>query len=231
MGRRRAQATGPNRLHANVIACCTRPACSGWTHKGRQRWCACRTCYHPACRHTSLSPANPASLSPNSSPFSLRSTERSPGSHASESRVATNANLKAAASGNGSFSCGPSGGHTMIDVIASTTDGGLSWTPDPLPTDVAQPMSPTSRARRNISVGRQEPRPCRSMWEVSPTGACCWERPMAVRPGREWPSAPERRAELLRAVLLQHGIDRLPFCGGACRPRVRGTERAERSHV
>ncbi len=52
-----------------------------------------------------------------------------------ESAAATNENQKAT---NG-FSCSPSG-QTLISDIASTTDGGLSWTPDPLPADVPQPQ-------------------------------------------------------------------------------------------
>jgi photosystem II stability/assembly factor-like uncharacterized protein len=52
-----------------------------------------------------------------------------------ESAAATNANQKVT---NG-FSCNPSG-ETLVSDIASTTDGGLSWTPDPLPADVPQPQ-------------------------------------------------------------------------------------------
>ena len=52
-----------------------------------------------------------------------------------ESAAAANANQKVT---NG-FSCNPSG-QTLIADIASTTDGGLSWTPDPLPADVPQPQ-------------------------------------------------------------------------------------------
>jgi photosystem II stability/assembly factor-like uncharacterized protein len=37
------------------------------------------------------------------------------------------------------FSCNPSG-QTLVGDIASTTDGGLSWTPDPLPGDVPEPQ-------------------------------------------------------------------------------------------
>jgi hypothetical protein len=56
-----------------------------------------------------------------------------------ESEVATNANLKSAQSGVGGFSCNPNG-TSLISDIASTVDGGRSWTPDPLPTDVPEPM-------------------------------------------------------------------------------------------
>ena len=52
-----------------------------------------------------------------------------------ESAAATNANQKVS---NG-FSCNPSG-HTLVGDIASTTDGGLSWTPNPLPANVPQPQ-------------------------------------------------------------------------------------------
>jgi hypothetical protein len=58
-----------------------------------------------------------------------------------ESEAATNANLKRAASGSG-FSCGDSSNPsvpTLIDDIASTTDGGLTWVPDELPTSVPEP--------------------------------------------------------------------------------------------
>ena len=59
-----------------------------------------------------------------------------------ESETATNANRKQAGSGNG-FSCGdpanPTGQPTLIDDIASTTDGGLTWVPDALPTSVPEP--------------------------------------------------------------------------------------------
>ena len=52
-----------------------------------------------------------------------------------ESAAASSANQKVT---NG-FSCNPSG-QLLIGDIASTTDGGLSWTPDPLPADVPQPQ-------------------------------------------------------------------------------------------
>lgn len=55
-----------------------------------------------------------------------------------ESRAASAANLNSVASGGG-FSCS-SNGTTLIGDIASTIDGGRSWTPDPLPADVPQPM-------------------------------------------------------------------------------------------
>jgi hypothetical protein len=56
-----------------------------------------------------------------------------------ESRIATNANLNAAEAANGIYSCG-SNGQSLVGDIASTTDGGLSWSPDPLPSDVPEPM-------------------------------------------------------------------------------------------
>ena len=56
-----------------------------------------------------------------------------------ESRIATNADLKGAESGKGGFSCSPNG-QSLVGDIASTTDGGLSWSPDPLPPDVPEPM-------------------------------------------------------------------------------------------
>ncbi len=56
-----------------------------------------------------------------------------------ESLAASNENLKGAGSGGG-FSCGPVGQPTYIGAIASTQDGGLSWTPDPLPAAVPQPI-------------------------------------------------------------------------------------------
>jgi photosystem II stability/assembly factor-like uncharacterized protein len=52
-----------------------------------------------------------------------------------ESAAATSANQKVT---NG-FSCNSSG-MLLVGDIASTTDGGLSWTPDPLPADVPQPQ-------------------------------------------------------------------------------------------
>ena len=55
-----------------------------------------------------------------------------------ESRMATKAALKEAESGKG-FSCNPNG-QSLVGDIASTADGGLSWTPDPLPADVPSPM-------------------------------------------------------------------------------------------
>jgi hypothetical protein len=56
-----------------------------------------------------------------------------------ESEIATAAALKAAASPNAGFSCNGDG-QTLVSDIASTTDGGASWTPDPLPAGVPQPM-------------------------------------------------------------------------------------------
>ncbi len=52
-----------------------------------------------------------------------------------ESAAATNENQKMT----NDFSCNPSG-HTLVSDIASTTDGGLSWTPNQLPADVPQPQ-------------------------------------------------------------------------------------------
>jgi photosystem II stability/assembly factor-like uncharacterized protein len=52
-----------------------------------------------------------------------------------ESAAASSANQKVT---NG-FSCNPSG-QLLIGDIASTTNGGLSWRPDPLPADVPQPQ-------------------------------------------------------------------------------------------
>jgi photosystem II stability/assembly factor-like uncharacterized protein len=56
-----------------------------------------------------------------------------------ESQVATNEILKDAQSGSSGFSCN-SGGQTVISDIASSSNGGLTWTPDPLPADVPQPQ-------------------------------------------------------------------------------------------
>jgi hypothetical protein len=55
-----------------------------------------------------------------------------------ESQIATRAALKEAESGKG-FSCNPNG-QSLVGDIASTADGGRSWTPDPLPTDVPDPQ-------------------------------------------------------------------------------------------
>jgi hypothetical protein len=55
-----------------------------------------------------------------------------------ESQAASNQNLKDA--GSSGFSCGPPGQPTLIGAIASTRDGGLTWTPDALPATVPQPM-------------------------------------------------------------------------------------------
>jgi photosystem II stability/assembly factor-like uncharacterized protein len=52
-----------------------------------------------------------------------------------ESAAANSANQK----DTNSFSCSPNG-DTLVSDIASTTDGGISWTPDPLPADVPQPQ-------------------------------------------------------------------------------------------
>jgi photosystem II stability/assembly factor-like uncharacterized protein len=55
-----------------------------------------------------------------------------------ESNIASAASQKSAASGGG-FSCS-SGGTTLIGDIASTINGGHSWSPDPLPASTPQPM-------------------------------------------------------------------------------------------
>jgi photosystem II stability/assembly factor-like uncharacterized protein len=57
-----------------------------------------------------------------------------------ESKLASEANLQAAKS-NGGFSCVGTGSSakTYGGDIATTTDGGRTWTPDQLPTDVPQP--------------------------------------------------------------------------------------------
>jgi photosystem II stability/assembly factor-like uncharacterized protein len=55
-----------------------------------------------------------------------------------ESTIASAASQKSAASGGG-FSCS-SNGTTLIGDIASTIDGGHSWSPDPLPASTPQPM-------------------------------------------------------------------------------------------
>jgi len=55
-----------------------------------------------------------------------------------ESQVATSEILKDAQSGSTVFSC--SGGQTQISDIASSSNGGLTWTPEPLPADVPQPQ-------------------------------------------------------------------------------------------
>jgi photosystem II stability/assembly factor-like uncharacterized protein len=56
-----------------------------------------------------------------------------------ESQAATSEILKDAQSQSSGFSCN-SGGQTLISDIASSNDGGLTWTPDPLPADVPQPQ-------------------------------------------------------------------------------------------
>jgi hypothetical protein len=56
-----------------------------------------------------------------------------------ESQVASSEILKDAQSGSSGFSCN-SGGQTVISDIASSSNGGLTWTPDPLPADVPQPQ-------------------------------------------------------------------------------------------
>jgi photosystem II stability/assembly factor-like uncharacterized protein len=55
-----------------------------------------------------------------------------------ESRIASAASLKSATSGSG-FVCNP-GGHTLIGDVASTVDGGVTWSPDALPDGIPQPM-------------------------------------------------------------------------------------------
>lgn len=54
-----------------------------------------------------------------------------------EGRIATKANDEAAADGGG-YSCSQNGTEYVSD-IASTTDGGRSWTPEPLPDDAPDP--------------------------------------------------------------------------------------------
>ena len=59
----------------------------------------------------------------------------------SESRAATKEQLKEAESKEELFPCYESGPHaTLVNDIASTTDGGLSWSPDRLPANVPAPM-------------------------------------------------------------------------------------------
>jgi len=57
-----------------------------------------------------------------------------------ESQIASAANLNSATSGpGGSFTCNP-GGTTLIGDVASTTDGGIAWSPDSLPGSIPQPF-------------------------------------------------------------------------------------------
>jgi hypothetical protein len=56
-----------------------------------------------------------------------------------EAQAAAAAIVKAAQSKTSGYSC-MSGGENLVGDIASTNDGGLSWTPDPLPADVPQPQ-------------------------------------------------------------------------------------------
>jgi photosystem II stability/assembly factor-like uncharacterized protein len=56
-----------------------------------------------------------------------------------ESQVAASEILKDAQSGSSGFSCS-SNSQTVISDIASSSNGGLTWTPDPLPADVPQPQ-------------------------------------------------------------------------------------------
>jgi photosystem II stability/assembly factor-like uncharacterized protein len=57
-----------------------------------------------------------------------------------ESRSATSQELKTAETGDQLFPCsGPKSETSFINDIASTTDGGLSWTPDELPANVPEP--------------------------------------------------------------------------------------------
>ena len=86
-----------------------------------------------------------------------------------ESAAATSANQKVT---NG-LSCNPSG-QMLITDIASTTDGGLSWTPDPLTADVPQPQVSGCRARRTTSAGRPGPRPCLCRSETPSTEVRRW---------------------------------------------------------
>jgi len=54
-----------------------------------------------------------------------------------EGRISTRINDEGAAAGNG-YSCSPNGTEDVSD-IASTRDGGQSWTPEPLPANVPEP--------------------------------------------------------------------------------------------
>ena len=54
------------------------------------------------------------------------------------SQVESRAAAEAAQSTTNSFTCNP-GDQSIISDVASTDDGGLTWTPDPLPADVPQP--------------------------------------------------------------------------------------------
>jgi len=56
-----------------------------------------------------------------------------------ETRAAAAGIAKAAQSRSSGYSC-VWGGQDLVGDIASTTDGGLSWMPDPLPSDVPQPQ-------------------------------------------------------------------------------------------
>ena len=93
----------------------------------------------------SITVANPPQCSsmPTFGGTTTTTTQPSPPSEAvqviaqAQSRIASAANEQTATSGMG-FSCNP-GGSTPSSDIASTVDGGLTWTPDPLPSDAPLP--------------------------------------------------------------------------------------------
>jgi hypothetical protein len=87
----------------------------------------------PQCRSIPVpSTPSPTTTIPSAQSPAVRTIARA------ESLAAEDANLKAAASSHGGFSC--SSGQGSVSDVASTSNGGLSWTPDPLPVDVPQPM-------------------------------------------------------------------------------------------
>ena len=92
----------------------------------------------------SITVPNPPQCSSSPQPASGSTTTTHPVSPAvqaiaqAEAAIASAANQTSAASGGG-YSCSPNG-TTLIGDIASTVDGGQSWSPDPLPGDTPQPM-------------------------------------------------------------------------------------------
>ncbi len=88
----------------------------------------------PQCASMHLLPGMTTTTTPSPSPAPSGAVEAIA---QAESRIASEANQNSAASGGG-FTCSPSGSTTTSD-IASTVDGGRTWTPDPLPGDIPQP--------------------------------------------------------------------------------------------
>jgi hypothetical protein len=146
-----SNALGPNDWTAGVVAKTTdggrtwrpgtlpvgfgidgsRLSCADADHCSVTGMISIKTTDPPQCRSIPL-PSSPATTMPSAQSPAVRAIARA------ESLAAKDAGLKAAASSSGGFSC--SSGQGSVSDVASTANGGLSWTPDPLPVDVPQPV-------------------------------------------------------------------------------------------